>query len=136
MEWKAKNITIKCEGGSGYTHQFDVSKSGVFDLVKDVVHEAGALFKSSGYIHLGGRDVSEACWKKRTSISTFMKLKNIHTYAELLNFWRFELKQALSPGKKAIYWAKDAYEATLGKEDVVQYYGEQRYTSISKGCVS
>ena len=124
-EWKSKNITIKCDGGFGYTHQFDVSKSVVYDLIKDVWHEVGTLFRSSSYMHLGGRDVSEECWKKRPGIATFMKLRNIHNFSELQNYWRYQLKQTLSQGKKAIYWVKDSNSAPFGKDDVLQYYGMQ-----------
>jgi hypothetical protein len=64
-EWKNKNITIKCAGGTGYNGQFDVSKNEVFELAKDVVKEIDGLFKDSPYIHLGGDEVSSACWKLR-----------------------------------------------------------------------
>ncbi len=36
-QWQSNNITIKCNGGTGYNGQFDVSKSIVWDLAKDVV---------------------------------------------------------------------------------------------------
>jgi hexosaminidase len=51
-QWK--NISIKCNGGTGYNGQFDITQNGVFELAQDVIKEIDNLFKDSPYIHLGG----------------------------------------------------------------------------------
>lgn len=51
-QWK--NISIKCNGGTGYNGQFDITQKGVFELAEDVIKEIDNLFKDSPYIHLGG----------------------------------------------------------------------------------
>jgi hexosaminidase len=79
-DWKSKNITIKCAGGTGYNGQFDVSKPEVYELAKDVVREIDGLFKSSPFIHLGGDEVSSKCWDLRPDIQTFMNSKKIKSY--------------------------------------------------------
>lgn len=130
-EWKAKNITIKCAGGTGYNGQFDLSKPEVFELAQDVVREVDALFKDSPYIHLGGDEVSSACWNLRPDIQNFMKLKNIKTYGELQMYWRFQLKQALPANRKVIFWRNDAQNVTTSAADVLHYWGAQTDVATS-----
>jgi len=55
-----------------------------------------------------------------------MKLKNIHTYDELHQYWRFECKQALTLNRKVIYWANDTRNLTITKNDIAQYWGIQK----------
>jgi hexosaminidase len=130
-EWKAKNITIKCNGGTGYNGQFDVSKPEVFDLAQDVVREVDALFKDSPYIHLGGDEVSSACWNLRPEIQNFMKLKNIKTYGELQMYWRFQIKQVLPANRKVIFWRNDAANVSTSANDILHFWGAQ--TDVAKG---
>jgi len=59
-------------------------------------------------MHLGGDEVSGACWDLRPAIKTFMLAKNIKTYGELQMYWRFEMKQALPKGRKVVFWRNDA----------------------------
>lgn len=129
-EWKAKNITIKCNGGTGYNGQFDLSKPETFTLAQDVVKEVDALFKDSPYIHLGGDEVSSACWNLRPEIQNFMKLKNIKTYGELQMYWRFQLKQVLPANRKVIFWRNDAQNVTTSESDVLHFWGAQ--TDVAK----
>lgn len=130
-EWRSKDITIKCAGGTGYNGQFDLSKPEVFKLAQDVVSEIDSLFKDSPFIHLGGDEVSSACWNLRPEIQNFMKLKNIKTYGELQMYWRFQLKQSLPSGRKAIFWRNDAANVSTSDTDVLHYWGAQ--TDVAKG---
>jgi hexosaminidase len=130
-EWKNKNITIKCAGGTGYNGQFDVSNNEVFKLAQDVVREIDLLFKDSPYIHLGGDEVSSACWNLRPEIQNFMKLKNIKSYGELQMYWRFQLKQVLPPNRKVIFWRNDAQNVTTSETDILHYWGTQTDTANS-----
>lgn len=78
--WKAKNISIKCNGGTGYNGQFDLSKQETYILAQDVVREINSIFSSSPYIHLGGDEVSSNCWNLRPEIQNFMKMQGIANY--------------------------------------------------------
>lgn len=54
-KWVDANLDIKCNGGTGYNGQFDVSKLPVWDFAKDVIKEINDIFATaSNYIHLGG----------------------------------------------------------------------------------
>lgn len=124
-EWKNKNITIKCAGGTGYNGQFDLSKPETFTLAADVVREVDELFRSSPYIHLGGDEVSSACWNLRPEIQNFMKLHNLKTYGELQMYWRFQLKQVLPAGRRAVFWRNDGANVSTSDDDVLHFWGAQ-----------
>lgn len=127
-EWK--NASIKCAGGTGYNGQFDVSKGEVYELAKDVVKEVDALFKDSPYIHLGGDEVSSACWNLRPEIKTFMATKGIKSYGELQMYWRFQLKQVLPANRKVIFWRNDGTDVTTSDTDILHFWGAQ--TDVAK----
>lgn len=128
-EWKS--ASIKCAGGTGYNGQFDVSKGEIYELAKDVVKEVDALFKDSPYIHLGGDEVSSACWNLRPEIKTFMATKGIKSYGELQMYWRFQLKQVLPANRKVIFWRNDGTDVTTSDTDILHYWGAQ--TDVAKG---
>lgn len=129
-EWK--NASIKCAGGTGYNGQFDVSKAEVYELAKDVVKEVDALFKDSPYIHLGGDEVSSACWNLRPEIKTFMATKGIKSYGELQMYWRFQLKQVLPASRKVIFWRNDGTDVTTSDTDILHFWGAQTDVAKSK----
>jgi hexosaminidase len=131
-EWKNKNITIKCAGGTGYNGQFDLSKPETFALAADVVREVDELFRSSPYIHLGGDEVSSACWNLRPEIQNFMKLHNLKTYGELQMYWRFQLKQVLPAGRRAVFWRNDGANVSTSDDDVLHFWGAQADVAKSK----
>jgi hexosaminidase len=80
-EWSAKNITVLCDGGTGYNEQLDLSiQPDVLNLAKDVITEITQLFSASPYIHLGGDEVVDACWDKRPAIQEYMNANNISSY--------------------------------------------------------
>lgn len=99
-----------------------------------MVREIDALFKDSPYIHLGGDEVSSACWNLRPDIQTFMKLKNLKTYGELQMYWRYQLKQVLPANRKVIFWRNDAANVSIADNDVLHFWGAQ--TDVAKSNFS
>lgn len=84
----------------------------MFTLGQDVVRELQTLFAGSPYLHLGGDEVSSACWDKRPNIKTFMQTKNLKSYGELQMYWRAQLKSALKGSPKIMFWRNDGQDVT------------------------
>jgi hexosaminidase len=125
--WKAKNLTINCNATEGlpkYCHQLDPSKGEGLQLVQDVVRELDEVFRTSPYFHLGGSQINYGCWDSKANIkNTFMKLHNIKDYDGLVEYLRFEVKQALPASRKVIYWVDQAQTYPTSENDVLQFKG-------------
>jgi hypothetical protein len=52
-----------------------------------------------------------------------MKLHNIKDYNGLLEYWRFQVKQALPSSRKVIYWADQVNNYTISPTDILQFSG-------------
>lgn len=60
-----------------------------------------------------------------------MKLHNIKDYDSLVEYWRFEVKQALPVSRKVIYWTDGSKQHRTSSEDVLQYSGNS--SDLSRG---
>jgi hexosaminidase len=101
----------------------------VYQLVGDVLKDVDALFKDSDYIHLGGDEVSGACWDLVPAIKTFMLAHNIKSYGELQMYWRKELRKNLSPTRKVVFWKNTNGNVSIGEDEVLHYWGAQNATA-------
>lgn len=55
--------------------QLDPTKDKMFDILQDVYNEMFELFKQPDVFHMGGDEVSHACWNSSTEIQDWMKAK-------------------------------------------------------------
>jgi hexosaminidase len=105
---------------------YDISNPKVYKFLTDVLDEVLELFPSE-VIHIGGDEVEYVQWKESESINSYMKEKNLSSYAELQVFFTNNISQYLQKkGRRMMGWNE-----ILG-QNIHKYQSEQETGSGRK----
>jgi hexosaminidase len=112
----------------------DPTKEGVYDFLEKFIGEMATLFPDE-YIHIGGDEVSTVDWENSTTVSEFMKAKNISDYHALQLHFNKKIKAIFAKhGKKMIGW-DEVLHPDIGKDVIVQCWRSHKslFGSVQQG---
>jgi hexosaminidase len=95
-----------CGGGDrGPSEPLDVTNPNVYTFVHALYDEISELWPDE-WIHVGGDEVSQECWKNSTAIQTWMKKHGMNNTVELLGYFEHDLLEYVTGtlGKRSIVW--------------------------------
>ncbi|HTI09615.1 MAG TPA: DUF6528 family protein [Puia sp.] len=97
----------------------------VYRFLDKVIGEAAALFPGK-YIHIGGDECYKGYWENDTAVQAFMQQRGIKNAVLLQAYFISRLDEIIrSKGKKMIGWDEICQGDSLGKETVMNRFGEK-----------
>ena len=97
----------------------------VYRFLDKVIGEVASLFPGK-YIHIGGDECYKGYWQKDTAVQIFMQQHSIRNTTLLQSYFISRLDEIIrSKGKKMIGWDEICQGDSLGKETVMNRFGEK-----------
>lgn len=101
--WQNKNVTA-CYNAQPWVKycveppcgQLDPSKDALYDILEDIYREYYEIFRDPDIFHMGGDEVSHACWNTSSDIQQFMKERGWKLEeADFMKLWNHFQSNAL-----------------------------------------
>lgn len=143
--WQQKNVTA-CYNAQPWSKfcveppcgQLDPSKDALYPILEDIYREYYELFHDPDVFHMGGDEVSHACWNTSSEIQNFMKERGWNLQeADFMKLWNHFQSNALERLDKVakrkvpiIMWTSHLTQVPY----VDQYLDKSRYIIQVKLC--
>lgn len=101
--WQQKNVTA-CYNAQPWSKfcveppcgQLDPSKEALYPILEDIYREYYGLFRDPDVFHMGGDEVSHACWNTSSDIQNFMKVRGWNLQeSDFMKLWNHFQSNAL-----------------------------------------
>ena len=117
------DIALKCFLWADYNGQLDPTLEKTYDVVHSILDDLNEYFPDD-YVHLGGDEVSFACWESKDWIKTFMQANNLTNGVALQQYYKDRETSMLDSRHSAMFWVNDdnfKYRDT----DILEYWASQ-----------